>query len=77
MCKFFIDFKNLIGRVGRIKYNLSGNVFIIPKDGQSTVTECTKMINTEISNKELSIKTTNLFFGKDESNERTCFKIRL
>lgn len=26
---------------------------------------------------ELSIKTSNLFFGKDESNERTCFKIRL
>lgn len=52
-----IDFKNLIGRVGRIKYNLSGNVFIIPKDGQGTVTECTKMINSEISNKELSIKT--------------------
>ena len=52
-----IDFKNLIGRVGRIKYNLSGNVFIIPKDGQATVTKCTKMINSEISNKELSIKT--------------------
>lgn len=52
-----IDFKNLIGRVGRIKYNLSGNVFIIPKDGQHTVTECAKMINTEITDKELSIKT--------------------
>ena len=52
-----INFKNLIGRVGRIKYNLSGNVFIIPKDGQATVTKCTKMINSEISNKELSIKT--------------------
>ena len=52
-----IDFKNLIGRVGRIKYNLSGNVFIIPKDGQHTVTECAKMINAEITDKELSIKT--------------------
>ena len=52
-----IDFKNLIGRVGRIKYNLSGNVFIIPKDGQTTVTKCTQMIDSEITNKELSIKT--------------------
>ena len=26
---------------------------------------------------ELSIKTSNLFFGKDESNVRTCFNIRL
>lgn len=50
-----IDFKNLIGRVGRIKYNLSGNVFIIPKDGIKTVTECTKMIDSEIVNRELSI----------------------
>ena len=50
-----IDFKNLIGRVGRIKYNLSGNVFIIPKDGLKTVTECTKMIDSEIVNRELSI----------------------
>ena len=50
-----IDFKNLIGRVGRIKYNLSGNVFIIPKDGVKTVTKCTKMIDYEIINRELSI----------------------
>lgn len=50
-----IDFKNLIGRVGRIKYNLSGNVFIIPRDGIKTVTECTKMIDSEIVNRELSI----------------------
>lgn len=50
-----IDFKNLIGRVGRIKYNLSGNVFIIPKDGLKTVTDCTKMIDSEIVNRELSI----------------------
>lgn len=50
-----IDFKNLIGRVGRIKYNLSGNVFIIPKDGVKTVTKCTKMIDSEIINRELSI----------------------
>lgn len=52
-----IDFKNLIGRVGRIKYNLSGNVFIIPKDGQKTVNKCTKIVNSEINDRELSIKT--------------------
>jgi replicative superfamily II helicase len=51
-----IDFKNLIGRVGRIRYNLSGNVFIIPKDGIQTVAKCTNMINKKIENKELSIK---------------------
>ena len=50
-----IDFKNLIGRVGRVKYNLSGNVFIIPKDGIETVTKCTRMIDSEIINRELSI----------------------
>lgn len=31
-------------------------MFIIPKDGIKTVTECTKMIDSEINNRELSIK---------------------
>lgn len=50
-----IDFKNLIGRVGRIKYNLSGNVYIIPKSNSDPVKKCTEIMQSEISDKMLSI----------------------
>lgn len=51
-----IDFKNLIGRVGRIKYNLIGNVFIIPNGSQKLMNTCTELIENDVSDKELSIK---------------------
>lgn len=53
-----IDFKNLIGRVGRIKYNLIGNVFIIPNGAQKLMNICTELIEKDVPDKELSIKNT-------------------
>lgn len=50
-----IDFKNLIGRVGRIKYNLSGNVYIIPKSNDDPIKKCSDIIQQEISEQTLSI----------------------
>lgn len=50
-----IDFKNLIGRVGRIKYNLSGNVFIIPKGNDDPIKKCSDIIQRDITNQTLSI----------------------
>lgn len=50
-----IDFKNLIGRVGRIKYNLVGNVYIIPKSSDNPIKKCSDIIQEDISNKKLSI----------------------
>ena len=51
-----IDFKNLIGRVGRIKYNLIGNVFIMPNGAQKLMNTCTELIENDVQDKELSIK---------------------
>lgn len=50
-----IDFKNLIGRVGRIKYNLIGNVFIIPNGEQKLMNTCTQLIENDVPDKELAI----------------------
>lgn len=50
-----IDFKNLIGRVGRIKYNLIGNVFIIPNGAQKLMNTCTELIENDVPDKELAI----------------------
>lgn len=52
-----IDFKNLIGRVGRIKYNLSGNVYIIPKSNDDPIKKCSDIIQQEITEQTLSINT--------------------
>lgn len=50
-----IDFKNLIGRVGRIKYNLIGNVFIIPNGAQKLMNTCTELIEKDVPDKDLAI----------------------
>lgn len=61
-----IDFKNLIGRVGRIKYNLIGNVFIIPNGAQKLMNICTELIENDVPEKELSIKNTLSTIAKKE-----------
>ncbi len=61
-----IDFKNLIGRVGRIKYNLIGNVFIIPNGAQKLMNICTELIEKDVPDKELSIKNTLSTIAKKE-----------
>lgn len=50
-----IDFKNLMGRVGRIKYNLTGNVYIIPNGLPKLFDRCSDLIIANPENKELSI----------------------
>lgn len=53
-----LDFKNLIGRVGRIKYyNLIGNVFIIPKsENNEIINRCSSIIENDVPEQKLLIK---------------------
>lgn len=48
-----VDFNNLLGRVGRIQYNLFGNVFLI--NNQSDVKKYQKLLTTPIENQKLSV----------------------
>lgn len=50
-----VEFKNLLGRVGRIEYNLYGNVFIIRN---KTISEknAKELIRNDVPDQELSIK---------------------
>ena len=50
-----ISFKNLIGRVGRIKYNLYGNVFLVAKGRNVTKNSYSKLLNSKIDNQKLSV----------------------
>ncbi len=50
-----VEFRNLIGRVGRIKFNLYGNVFFISDGGQVTGTEYVKLLREPIPNQQLSV----------------------
>ncbi|XVG96384.1 DEAD/DEAH box helicase [Eubacteriales bacterium KG125] len=50
-----IDFKNLIGRVGRIEYNLFGNVFLICGRDKVKEENYIELITTEIPEQKLSI----------------------
>lgn len=52
-----VSFRNLIGRVGRIKYNLFGNVFLIRtrEDTDNLDEKYKKLLDTEIPKQNLSI----------------------
>lgn len=50
-----VDFKNLIGRVGRIKYNLYGNVFITRIEENMKKENFVELIKNEVPRQELSI----------------------
>lgn len=53
-----IDFKNLIGRVGRIQYNLFGNIFLVNLGETSKLTnKFEELLTTKIDKQELSIST--------------------
>lgn len=52
-----VDFKNLIGRVGRIEYNLYGNVFIITGKGLANKKTTETLLQNEIPKQKLSIET--------------------
>ena len=49
-----VEFKNLLGRVGRIKYNLYGNVFIIRYKNQSEAT-IKKLLQDEVPAQRISL----------------------
>lgn len=52
-----VDFKNLIGRVGRISYNLYGNVFFVSDENNISADNYIKMLKEEIPEQTLSIST--------------------
>ena len=53
-----VDFRNLIGRVGRISFNLYGNVFFVSEKGSKVRSEdYVKMLQQEIPVQTLSIST--------------------
>lgn len=52
-----VDFRNLIGRVGRISYNLYGNVFFVSEDKSITKDDYIGMLQEQIPEQSLSIAT--------------------
>lgn len=50
-----VEFKNLIGRVGRIKYNLYGNVVLVREDDNLKEEQYTKLLKSDVPPQELSI----------------------
>jgi hypothetical protein len=52
-----VDFKNLIGRVGRIEYNLYGNVFLVRLESNIKSEEFKELLTNEIPEQKLSVVT--------------------
>lgn len=52
-----VDFRNLIGRVGRISFNLYGNVFFVSDDKSVTPEKYIEMLQTPVPSQELSVTT--------------------
>lgn len=52
-----VDFRNLIGRVGRISYNLYGNVFFVSEDKSVTKDNYIEMLQKPVPEQSLSIAT--------------------
>lgn len=52
-----VDFKNLIGRVGRIEYNLYGNVFLVRMDDKINTEEFVELLKEDVPPQKLSIVT--------------------
>ena len=50
-----VDFRNLIGRVGRIEFNLYGNVFIIRHEEGQKLETFTELISEDIPEQKLSM----------------------
>ena len=49
-----VEFRNLVGRVGRIKYNLFGNVFLLRMDSRLTEKQFEKLLNNDVPEQKLS-----------------------
>lgn len=52
-----VDFKNLIGRVGRIEFNLYGNVFIIVGQNHADEQKAKELLQASVPTQKLSIET--------------------
>lgn len=52
-----VDFRNLIGRVGRISFNLYGNVFFVSDDKSVAPERYVEMLQTPVPSQELSVTT--------------------
>lgn len=50
-----VEFKNLIGRVGRIKFNLYGNVFLVTDGKRTTEKEYLELLSEPVKEQKLSI----------------------
>ncbi|AQW61915.1 helicase [Dehalococcoides mccartyi] len=51
-----VDFRNLIGRVGRIKYNLYGNVFLVCAGERIKQEDYIKLLKQEVPEQKLSLE---------------------
>lgn len=49
-----VEFRNLVGRVGRIKYNLFGNVFLLRMDSSLTEKQYERLLNNDVPEQKLS-----------------------
>ena len=52
-----VDFRNLVGRVGRIEFNLYGNVFLLCLKKQTKLAEFEKLVKEDIPSIQLSVST--------------------
>lgn len=52
-----VDFKNLIGRVGRIEYNLYGNVFLVRMEEKVKAEEFIELLKEDVPEQKLSVVT--------------------
>lgn len=50
-----VDFKNLIGRVGRIEFNLYGNVFLVRADQNVNSEKYVELLETDVPAQKLSV----------------------
>ena len=50
-----VDFKNLVGRVGRIEFNLYGNVFLIRGEPKVQAEKYIELLETDVPKQELSV----------------------
>lgn len=55
-----IDFNNLIGRVGRIEFNLFGNIYFVMGEGLSTKSTVEKLLKTDVPHQELAVSEASL-----------------
>jgi helicase conserved C-domain protein len=59
-----VDFKNLIGRVGRIEFNLYGNVFIIVGGQLASAQKAKELLQANVPAQKLSVQTDSQIISK-------------